>query len=275
MTSPHTGDASGGFDNDYALMTDGDSPSAALFRVPLEQLADNLKFLHDDPLDNPETYGEIREDFTSGRFDTGDNVLYAQHVWQATEGDVDITNTSANPGQAFSTLSADEPMAMSLSPFVTPLQWGDLQYATIVAGVNSADLADLNNGEAFFGLASQFTTAASLGANVVGLWYDEQTSPNWMIRHKVNNVDDATTTSVPVVRGEFVVCKLKRISATQVTVHLNGTLVATLTDGTTAPDDNDVLTPGMMGIGGTGIALTFTPLWDLIHVRWNTPSRAT
>jgi hypothetical protein len=238
-----------------------------------------IDFLH-SPLDQADAYCELREDFMPGTVDTSAGVVYADHTWLISENpsaaalttmSTSIPFPGNNPGLLFANVSANDSFEISLGAELTTgfLKWGDLTAATFCFGVSSTNFT---GAEAFVGLASQLSDN-TLGDDAVGLWFRKATSNFWMIRHKVGGADDATLTSVPVVDDEMVVCKLLRISATQVQVYLNGALAATLTDGTTAPADTARLNLGMIANAGSGAALV--PQWDLAHVRFATPNRAT
>ncbi|HEY3499759.1 MAG TPA: hypothetical protein VGK73_33940 [Polyangiaceae bacterium] len=269
MTTNHTGDGSGGFDNVYPLMVDSDSPNALLFRVPFEQLANNLDNVRTTPVQRPESYAEIRDDFIGCVFDSTTDVLHSALPWQVTSTENAVPGTDAangHPGTVTASLLATEEFEMELAGEQNNIRWGNLQDATFAVRMTSTDFTDA---ELFVGLAENFELA-SVGNNAVGLWFEHGTeSDQWLIRHKVGGVDDATITAKFVGSTIWATLKLRRISATQVEVYLFDDLVATLTDGVDAPADSALLTVGMIAKAGSAAAMT--PALDLVYVRWDLP----
>lgn len=249
--------------------------------------AQHMNALHGETIDylhaliqDRDTFAELEDDFLPGHYDSGDDLVHTALTWKADEYVAGVVDPSAgsvaNPGQARCDIATTEGFVLRLGAEFGDrfVQWGDVQEVLLVAGVTSTVLT---SDEMFVGLADQISynpglSQIVLGNDAVGLWFRRATSANWMVRHKSGGVDDATLTSVPVVSGEFVVLKIRRVSATAVQVYLNGTLAATLTDGTTAPADAAPLTVGLVGFAGGGDTLTV--LWDKVYLRWATPSRA-
>lgn len=224
-----------------------------------------------DQIETPESFAEIRDDFTGCVFDATTDILHSAFPWQitSTENAVPGTDPLTHPGTVTASLLATEEFEMELAGQQLSIRWGDLQNATVIARVTSTDLTDA---EMFVGFAENFELVG-VGNNAVGLWLDEATSANWLIRHKVGGVDDATDTTQVVATNAWQTIKITRISSTQVTVTRNGDLVATLTDAVTAPDPNTFLTLGMLAKAGSAAAMT--PAVDFLYARWTTANRTT
>jgi hypothetical protein len=222
-----------------------------------------------DAQEQPEEYAEIREDFTGATFDSTTDILHAAYPWQitSTENAVVGTDAATHPGSVTASLLATEEFEMELAGQQLNIRWGDLQDLTIIAQISSVDLDDA---EMFVGLAENFELVAT-GNNAVGLWFKQTTSNNWMVRHKVAAVDDATLTSEPDTEGDWKRFKLHRISSTQVEAYIEGNLIATLTDGVDAPAASTLMTLGMLAKAGSAAAMT--PMVDLFYVKWATPAR--
>jgi hypothetical protein len=231
---------------------------------------------------DPELYAEVRDDFMPGWYDPDDGftggLLHTEYVWAisenptATQGPVTaVSFADDNPGVHQVTIPATESYEMHLGAEVALglVKWGDLEEMTIVISLFSSNFT---GHEMFVGLASKLSDAG-VSFDAVGLWFKKALSNNWLIRHKRASVEDSTTSALVMTANEFVVMKVERISATQVRVKLNGTLVATLTDGGPAPDDSAYLNLGMVATAGASASLSVS--WDLVHVRWSTPDRAT
>lgn len=240
---------------------------------------ETIDYLH-ALIEDRDTFAELEDDFFPGHYDSGDDLVHTSLTWKADEYVAGVVDPSAgslvNPGQARCDIATTEGFVLRLGAEFGDrfVQWGNVQEVLIVAAVTSTVLT---GDEMFVGLADQISfnpglSQIVLGNDAVGLWFRRATSANWMVRHKVGGVDDATVTSVPVVSGEFVVLKIRRVSATSVQIFLNGTLAATLTDGSTGPADAAPLTVGQVGYAGGGDTLAV--LWDKIYLRWATPSRA-
>jgi hypothetical protein len=224
-----------------------------------------------DLSESPEAFVEIRDDFIGCSYDGTTKVLHSAYHWEVSST-IGATPSTAPPlgfGTVSASLLATEEFEIELAGDQNSIQWGLLQEASFRVRVTSTDL---NNAELFIGLAENHETIG-VGNNAVGLWLDEATSPNWLIRHKVGGVDDATNSTTFFGSGVWVTMKLRRISATQVEVYLFGDLVATLTDGTTGPADGALMTLGWFATAGTAAAMT--PEVDLIYVKMLTPNRTT
>lgn len=236
----------------------------------LGQIIDSLY----EPIEQPETYAEIREDFISAYFDSATGLLTSQVLWfvEPTHEDAAFDADATHPGTVLSSLAIGEEFGMHLQGSHRPVLWGSLQDMTIVAAVTSSNMT---GHEMFIGLSETGSDVADVDANdtAVGLWFKRATSANWMVRHMAATVDDATISTEVVATAVYVVMKFHRISTTQVEVTLNGDLIATLTDGVDAPPDNTAIKPVFVAKAG-GSASMF-PKLDLIYVRWTTPSRQT
>ncbi len=259
-----------------SLMTDGDKPFAATFRLPLERLLDNdihLRGLVNAVQTAPEAYAEIRDDFIGCWFDTANNVLHSALPWEVTsiEDAVPATNAAdGHPGIVSANLATGEAFELELAGSQNNIRWGDLQDATFIARLTSSDFTDA---EFFVGMAENFDPGA-VGNSAVGLWFDHGTSATqWLVRHKVGGVDDATLSGMFIGSGVWVTMKIHRISSTQVEIYLFGDLVATLTDGVDAPGDSAQMTVGTFATAGSVAAMT--PDVDLVYVRWTTAAART
>ena len=277
MPSNYSGNPANATDT-LSLPVGSDIRTVQNVRVPLERLLDNdaaqtasLASAVAAPQVNPESYAEIRDDFTGCIFDTTSNILHSAFPWHisSTEDAVPGTDPTAHPGTASASLLATEEFEMELAGEQNSIRWGDLQDATIIARMTSSDFT---NAEMFVGFAENLELVG-IGNSAVGLWFKQTTSSQWMVRHKVGGVDDSTLTGVVANTTIWKTLKLHRISATQVEATLNGALVATLTDGTTGPSDSALVTIGMFARAGSAAALT--PAVDMLYVRWTTSGRTT
>lgn len=230
-----------------------------------------IDYLHEQ-VETPESYLEIRDDFTGCVFDGTTDILHSAYPWQITSTENAVPGTDADlaPGTVTASLLATEEFEMELAGQQNSFKWGELQYASFRFRVTSSDLTDA---ETFVGFAEN-VELVGVGNNAVGLWFDHATSVDqWLIRHKVGGVDDATVSGKFIGSTIWVTLRLKRISSTQVECYLFGDLVATLTDGVSGPADSAVMTVGMYAKAGSAAALT--PAWDLVYVRSSTPNRLT
>lgn len=250
---------------------DGALPHTGLSAQTFNYLMGGLIDALYDLQEQPEEYAEIREDFTGCVFDATTDILHAAYPWQvtSTENAVPGTDPPLAPGTVKASLAVTEEFEMELAGQQLSIRWGDLQDATFRVRVTSTDVSE---GEMFVGLAENFELV-SVGNNAVGIWFDAATSAQWLVRHKVGGVDDATVTSGTVGSTIWVSLKLHRISATQVECYVFNDLVATLTDGVTAPADSALLTLGMYAKAGATFAMV--PEVDMMYVRWSTANRLT
>lgn len=243
--------------------------------VPAQYLNEILGLIVDnlyEPREAPEAYVEIRDDFTGCVFDATTSVLHSAYPWQvtSTEDAVPGTDPPLGVGMVTASLLATEDFEMELAGQQNSFRWGDLQEATFRVKLTSSDFTDA---EFFVGFAEN-VELVGIGNNAVGLWFDSATdTDNWLIRHKVGGVDDATNSGTFLGSTIWVSLKLRRISATQVAVYLFGNVVATLVDGTTAPADAALMTVGMYAKAGS--AASMTPAWDLVYLRLDSTVRTT
>lgn len=226
----------------------------------------------------PAGYARVRDDFMPGATDSATHLVHADRTWRAfTDGAPDASTTAlsmsssfTNPGVLTASVAVGQEYTLKLAELITAglVRWGELEAATLVFGMFSSNYT---GAEVFVGLGTDLN-GPGLGADAVGLWFKKSTSNNWMVRHKHGGAEDATTTALVVVNSKFVVMAIERAGSTQVKVTLNGTLVATLTDGTNAPADVSMLNLGIYAAAGSA---TLGLSWDLVDVLWKTPSRQT
>lgn len=245
----------------------------------LNQVANRVEYalsLIDISTRSPERFFIAEDDFYPGAYVQADALYYGQHTWRVTEGDsltqgpvTIVSGKVENPGVYFASVTASDTWAMSLGEtFAAGIPIGDIENVTIIAALNSSNYG---GAEAFFGLATTIQSSG-VGNDAVGLWYSEVVdNNNWLVRHKTGGVDDATVSSVILTNNLYVEFKLQRISVTQMTASINGTIVATLTHGVTMPAAVDLVNIGMFAAAGGGA--TLTTRCDFFHVRSSTPSR--
>src|SRR5688572_30799418 len=88
-----------------------------------------------EPLETPEAYAEIRDDFMSPWFDSANDILHSAERWEITSTeDAGVGDGFDHPGQVLASLSTGQEFGMRLLGLHRPVPWGQLQEMTIVAG---------------------------------------------------------------------------------------------------------------------------------------------
>jgi hypothetical protein len=264
---------------------DGSTLTQALLTNLIVALGNRIELvrgLAPSAAETPESYLLVNEDFLPGAYvNTGDGYIVCQHCWNFVDIDgVGQTQqpwmrvggpSTVNYGVYEAIVSAGKTWGLALK---NPgegggIRFGDIEEMTIIAAVKSSNLTSQ---EAFFGLVTTADITAP-GDSAVGLWFKKSTSNFWMGRHKTNGADDATVSGQTVVTQTFVCFRLRRTSSTQVQLFMNDTLLATLTQGTTAPDAADLVSLVLMVNNNLGSAVNLTPWIDFVSLRVAATSR--
>lgn len=225
------------YDAVISVANDTEVLTAVALRDMVRPIANRVEFVRSkvpDASATPERTYTLREDFLSIDFNISSGFIRSDAtVWQSTKvGNPVITGFSAsakNPGVLGVLMPGDA--ASNTFKFYLADNNGKTHNATNIRHCSIvAQVAIVPNvvGQAAWGFA-QDGDVMNGGTNSMSLFYIK-TSANWQILYRKASAQTIVDTGVPVVVGEFVVCRFILDTVTgDIPVEINGSVVTTIT----------------------------------------------
>jgi hypothetical protein len=219
---------------------------------------------------HPERFFWVREDFPSGKVDTGDSRIYSDHTWVTSVTGAASASVGGgdakHPGLLVQTIiSPSTSHAYFLGAFnANPLRFDQLLTATFVMAVNESGV---NVATSFSVGLKEDASVQNGGTDCLQIQY-APSSANWQIISRRAGVQTTTNSGVPVVFLEYIVVRIDRDVATNnLSVFINGALILIIL-AAAAPTGNCTFGGlGLSSVADTFILSTFT---DFIEVVSNT-----
>lgn len=266
MSSNYAGVAN--YQSTLPLMTDGDSPSAATFRNPLEDLLDNDVALEARISNSPEftrTRFGFQDDFVHIIGSTADaHIPTGSWTWFYNTLGVGVCSVgpslaglSTHPGIARFTMAADSQCSFAAAANDTDpvCVFADFDYCECVVRV----IVSLTGALFQFGIAS---TTQDMRTAANGAWFefDNLTDPRLHARTRDGGSNTANVdlgVSTVQVLNDFVVLKIQRAANNDLLFYRNDVLVTTVLAATHSIDAADTLNFGFFFDTAPGTALAF------------------
>lgn len=215
---------------------------------------------------HPEKFFVVRDDFSSGRYDSGDNAIYSEVTWKTIAvgaGTAGVGGgTAKHPGFVNQTLPTSTSHAFFLgAATATPLRFDQILTTTFVVAVSEAGA----NVATSFGVGfKQDASGQNGGTDCIQLFYQPSVA-NWQVMVRRASAQTLVNTGVPVVFLNFVVVRIDRNTSTNdLTVFINGVLVATVLAAAAPTGGCTFGVHGLASGADTFVLSTFTDFVELI-----------